>query len=75
MIRNQMKNQMAQMMKVANSYAGLRKEMAINKLTQMGFDAMQARAFLDHIGIAEENINWVISYMQNPNYRNMMKIM
>ena len=25
-----MKNQMAQMMKVANSYAGLRKEMALN---------------------------------------------
>ena len=40
MIRNQMKNQMAQMMKIANSYAGLRKEMAINKLISMGYDAM-----------------------------------
>jgi len=74
MIRNQMKNQMANMMKVANSYAGLRKEMAINKLTQMGYAAEQTRAFLDHIGIAEENINWVISYLQDTNYRNGMKI-
>ena len=74
MIRNQMKNQMANMMKVANSYAGLRKEMAINKLTQMGYNADQTRAWLDHIGIAEENINWVVSYLQNPDYKNMMKL-
>ena len=65
---------MANMMKVANSYAGLRKEMAINKLTQMGYNPDQVRAFLDHIGIAEENINWVVSYLQDTNYKNIMKI-
>ena len=74
MIRNQMRNQMATMMKVANNYAGLRKEQCINKLVSMGYVPDQVRAFLDHIGIAEENFNWVIQYLQDPNYKNVMKI-
>ena len=68
MIRNQMRNQMANMMKVSNNYAGLRKEQCINKLVQMGYTADQVRAWIDNIGLAEENLNWVVQYLVDPNY-------
>ena len=63
-----MRNQMATMMKVSNNYAGLRKEMCINRLVEMGYDSNQARQFLDHHGIAEENFNWVVKYLHDQNY-------
>jgi hypothetical protein len=40
----------------------------------MGYNADQVRAWLDHIGMAEENLNWVVAYMQDANYRNIMKL-
>lgn len=42
-------------------------------MVQMGFNAEQVTAFLDHIGIAEENPNWILTYLNNPQYRNIMK--
>jgi Holliday junction resolvasome RuvABC DNA-binding subunit len=64
---------MANMMKVNNTYAGMRKEQCIATLVQMGYNADQVRAFLDHVGIAEESFHWVIDYLNNPQYKNVLK--
>jgi hypothetical protein len=39
----------------------------------MGFDPAQAQNFIDNVGMAEENINWVLSYINDPNYRNVLR--
>jgi len=41
----------------------------------MGMDPNQALAFLDMIGIAEENPSWIMAYKDDTNYRNQMKFM
>jgi len=40
----------------------------------MGYVADQVRAWIDHIGLAEENLNWVVQYLVDPNYKNLMKL-
>lgn len=40
----------------------------------MGYDGAQVTAFLDHIGIAEEQIQWIVQNLNNPNYSNLLKI-
>ena len=40
----------------------------------MGIDPNQVTAFLDTISIAEENINWILSYKDAQGYRNHMKM-
>jgi hypothetical protein len=41
----------------------------------MGCDGVQVKAFVDAIGIPEENVNWILNYKDNMNYRNSLKMM
>ena len=72
-IRNQMKHKMAQMMGVNNTFAGNQRQHAILACQQMGFDLQQTAHFINNVCIAEENINWILTYMNDPNYRNVLK--
>lgn len=73
-IRNKMKNQMANMMKVSSDFFSMRKNEIVQKCQQqMGFDPNQLNAFIDQIGIPEENLNWIVNYKDNQGYFNAMK--
>ena len=72
-IRNKMRNQVAQMMGVNNSFAGSQRHLAIEACKNMGFDPYAVTNFVDNVGMAEENINWVLNYMNDPNYRNVLR--
>ena len=73
MIRNKMQNQVAKMMGVNNAYAGQQRQQAIKAIQGMGFDPIQAQNWIDNVGMAEENINWVLNYINDPNYRNILR--
>lgn len=66
-----MRQEMANMMGVLNTYAALRKEQCINAVVQKGYNADQVRNFLDQNAIPEENFNWVI---KNMNIQDAQKI-
>jgi len=36
-------------------------------------DPNQIRAFMDHVGVPEENLAWALQYKDMPNYFNAMK--
>lgn len=40
----------------------------------MGYNGDQVRAWFDYIGMAEEEINWVITYLEDKKYKNEMKL-
>ena len=60
-------------MGVNNTYAGNQRQHAILACQQMGFDIQQTAQFINNVCIAEENINWILTYMNDPNYRNVLK--
>lgn len=70
-----MRNKMAMMMKAPDNFFASRKNMMINQCASMGCDAVQVKAFVDAIGIPEENVNWILNYKDNMNYRNSLKMM
>jgi len=43
---------------------------AVNSLFSMGFHPDKTQAFLDHIGICEENLMWVTANIDIPDYKN-----
>ena len=57
-INNLMKNKMANLMQIPESYFMSRKMMMVNHMASQGFDPNQVLAFLDQVGIAEENPYW-----------------
>ena len=51
-------------MKVPENFFQSRKMMMVNHMASQGFDPNQTMAFLDQVGIAEENPYWCNFMMQ-----------
>ena len=60
-IRNKMRNEMATMMKKADGFYDFRKQQMAQSC--VGMDYQQVIAFLDQVGIPEENKNWITMYL------------
>ena len=64
-INNLLGNKMRQMMKVPENFFMARKMMMVNHMASQGYDPNQVMAFLDQVGIAEENPYWCQFMMQH----------
>ena len=78
LIRNKMNNQIAALMGGQNkantdSFFSQRRQMMIQNCVNMGMPADQVLAFLQNIGIPEENPHWIGTYKDVPGYRNVLK--
>jgi hypothetical protein len=66
-IQAKMKNQMANMMKVPDNYFMARKIQMYNLLCSQGYDPTSIQAWLENVGMAEENSVWA-RYVNTPGY-------
>jgi len=73
-INNLMKNKMQQMMKMPENFFMSRKVFMINHLVQRGWDQLQVQAFLDNVGIPDEEPDQVDYQMRVPGFQNRMKL-
>lgn len=58
------------MMRRPDSYFALHRHNMIKQCESMGMDPKQIDSFLTMKGISEENISWILQYVNNPNYVN-----
>ena len=64
---------MAMMMKRPNNFFDFRKQMLIQNCTNMMMPPEQVMAFINTIGIAEEDATWIMKYKDVPGYMNSLK--
>lgn len=74
-IQSQMKNKMVEMMGVAENYFMMRKIMLFNHLVQQGLDPNAVKSFIDMHGVPEEDPYWVMNFINDPNYVNVLRLL
>jgi len=67
-INNLMKNKMQQMMKLPENFFMARKVFMINHLVQRGWNQQQVQAFLDNVGVPDEDPDLVDYQMRVPGF-------
>jgi len=67
-INNLMKNKMQQMMKLPENFFMARKVFMINHLVQRGWSQQQVQAFLDNVGVPDEDPDLVDYQMRVPGF-------
>ena len=61
-------------MNVQSGWCIERQTQLLTHMQTMGFNLDQVRAFLNNIGIAEEDPLWIITHINNPQYSNILKM-
>jgi len=70
---NQIGGALVNQVKKVDSYFDVTKAQMVQQASMQGMDAGQAQAFLDNVGIAENNIQTLFALANAPNYVNQLR--